>query len=212
MARLCGRTESFGSLYVHLLTLDISTIRRDGPEVECIAAALPALQTTAPILQVARCNADTQILVRTWTTTFVGRVMALAPDDTGPRFVVRVLAHVHTGAAVPTRQVDALATQDSQAHLVDAHGTLRVWDFAAQKPYVRCLTQSRMYAASSRRVGSHLDACGHGRSVRLGSLVLDPDGRRPSCPETCCGGEHVAFRRGTPASEDHVDLLAVAIV
>ncbi|WFD18835.1 hypothetical protein MCAP1_001046 [Malassezia caprae] len=111
----------------------ISTIRRDGPDILCIAAGRPALQTTAPILQVARSHTDAHILVRTWTTTMLACIAPLARDDTGPRFAVRVLAQVHTGAAVPTRQVDVLAMPDSQVCLVDAHGTLRTWDAAAQK-------------------------------------------------------------------------------
>ncbi|WFD26185.1 hypothetical protein MNAN1_001162 [Malassezia nana] len=142
-----------------LLTTDISTIRRHGNDVQCAAAALTALQTTAPIQQVVQVS-EQCILVRTWTTTFVGCIEKQAPDATGPRFVVRVLAHIHTGAAVPTRQVNAAATpwHEKQVHLIDAHGTLRAWDLGAQTWYVYALTQFHSHAAAQGRGRSCVDA------------------------------------------------------
>lgn len=178
------------------LTTDISMFRRHGEDVQCAAATLPAMQTTAPIQQVVQVSGH-RILVRTWTTTFVGCVEKQAPDATGPRFVVRVLAHVHTGAAVPTQQVDAVATpwHENKVHLIDAHGTLRAWDLGAQTWYVHALTQFHSHAAAQGRGRSCVDAGSAGWAHYVGRLLLVAVYGRSTCAFSReRSGEHGTFR------------------
>ena len=96
------------------------------------AATLPCFSTTSPILQVSAYLADrrsTRILVRTWTTTFLGEVHSAKSGNT-PLYKLEILSRVHTGIHLDARVRDACFDDhcDTRAWTVDSYGTVQLWD------------------------------------------------------------------------------------